>query len=933
MKHFLSSTRNKFIVFLLVPLALAIFLVYGILQKEGAQLIVQQKSNLLSLLVQNISHEFDTLMQNRAKEIQFIASSYEVQSQTIGLAKKRALFEKIKHSYKYYAWIGMTDTDGNIIAGTDNLLVGKNVKKRDWFINGSKGLHMGDVHDAFLLAKIMPKPKWDDLPLRLVDISAPIYDEKGKFLGVICAHLGWDWAFEIRNSILKRLGNKHIDILVLKHDSSLLLGSSKLPSSSVDLSKQASYLESKKQSHGTTKELWPDTKEVYVTAFANNNPKKTDNIQWIVIARENMSIIQKQIDTLGSHIILVLLVTGLFLIIMIIVISNRLTKPIVTISKYAEDILHDKEDIALPPFPKNIEANILSETLNKLIGRLQYKLKKEKTYVSQLKIFERIIDEAPMGIIITDENNDIMSLNKAYEDITGYRKEELLGKNPNLLSSGLQNKDYYTNMWTKLHNDFQWQGEIRNKRKNGEIISELLTIGAIQENNAIKNYIAIFSDITQMKKAQEQLLYLSRYDSLTKVYNRGYTQEVLNHYLDKNDVDTCSVIYIDLDGFKRINDSLGHTVGDTVLSTISQRIVKESNGTDLGRIGGDEFLLLIPGISDRKSLLQIAQGILESIKKPIVAKEYKLNVSATLGIASFPQDADDSDSLIQAADIAMYSIKRKKAFKEKITFFTKELKEQTQEKNYLIEELKLATKNADFFLVYQPQIDSRTNKLVGMETLIRWNHKVLGWVSPEIFMRLAEEVGIVVEIDDWVLKTALTQWKEWQDRYDIQGLSIAINVSVEELKNQGYVEQLKGLIKKFDLDASSISIEILESSIVDNSLHVKDNIEKIHLLGCGIAIDDFGTGYSNLKELNSIHFDTLKIDKTFVSTLFENTMSQSVVQFSVGISSILNLKIVAEGAESQEDVDELMRLGCYVIQGYFYSKPISSEAIEHSFKS
>ena len=931
MHKFFSSTKNKFVVFLLIPLVVAIYLIYGIVQKEGAKLVVQQKSDLLSLIVRNMSDSFDTLMSNRAREIQTIASSFIIQNPQISLKQKKALLEKMKKSYSHYAWMGMTDTNGNIIVGTDNLLVGKNVKKRSWFIKGAKGLHMGDVHDAFLLAKIIPKPKWDDLPLRLVDISTPIYDLNGNFIGVLCGHLGWDWAFEIRNRIVEKLDNKNIDILVLKHDSSLLLGSSKLPSASVDLKEQKSYLLSQKEPYGVAKEKWPDTKELYLTAFSNNNPQKTDSIKWIIIARENMNHIQDQINSMKNKILIVSIILGLFLVFFVVYIVNRLIYPIETIARFAQKILHGKEDVQLPLFTNNQEANILSMTLNKLIQKLQDDIQKEKKLVFQLEIFEKIIENSPFGILITDENNKVVSINKSYEAITGYKQEEVIGKDPNIVSSELQNKTFYKKMWEHLLSIGQWQGEITNRKKDGEIFSEFLTLGVIRDNGKIKNYIAIFSDITQMKQDKQQLEYLANYDALTKVYNRGKIKSKLEGLAQDSKTQHCSVVYIDLDYFKNINDTLGHSVGDSVLQTLCQKLVQNFQEADMGRLGGDEFLLILPEELNKKTLLKHARSILKIIKEPMKINDYTVNISASLGIASFPQDAQNCEQLIQAADMAMYSIKRKREYKNKIAFFTSNLRQSNEEHNQLIKELQAATKNKDFYLVYQPQIDSRTNKLVGFETLIRWEHKELGFISPELFTRIAEEIGLIVDIDKWVLINALEQWKQWQETYDIQDLTLSINVSTIELKNSRYASQIESLIKKLELNPETISIEILESAMFDRSLHVKENIEKIHAFGCKISVDDFGTGYSNLNELKSIKFDTLKIDRAFVSSLFTDDVSKLIIKFAIDAATLLDLKLIAEGAEKAEEVNKLQKMGCNYIQGYFYSKPLKKDEIEKFF--
>jgi diguanylate cyclase (GGDEF)-like protein/PAS domain S-box-containing protein len=932
MKKFFSSTKNKFILFLLIPLVICAYFISTYAQKEGVELIIKQKENLLSLIVRNISDSFDELMGDRAREIQMIASSYIVTNKQISLKEKQALFEKMKKSYKHYAWIGMTDTKGNIIAGTNNLLVGKNVAKRSWFIHGSKGLHMGDVHDAFLLAKIMPKPKWDDLPLRLVDISVPIYSNDGEFLGVICGHLGWDWAFEIRSKIKQKLDDKNIDILVLKSDSSLLLGNSKIPSHSIDLSTQQSYILSKNKQFGVVKEIWPDTNEMYLSAFAHNNPKNTDNIKWIIIARENLKFIQEQIDTLKNKILLTFLVFSFALILFVGYIINHLLNPIINIAKKADEIGDGNDKIILPTFNNNQEANILSKTLNSLIAKLRCDLEKEKEYAHKLEVFERIINDAPFGILITDKDNTILSINHAYEKITGYSKEEVIGYNPKILRSGKHDKKFYEKMWHKLLESGQWQGEIYNKRKNGEIFSELLTIGVIKNENEIKNFVAIFSDITEMKRDKEKLKYFADYDSLTNVYNRGKIKSILKNYIEKDAIKSCSLIYIDLDYFKKINDTLGHGIGDKVLREICTNISNNFKDADLGRFGGDEFLLIFPYQLDKKAILKNAREVLKIIRTPLVIDNCNINISATLGISIYPNDAKECEDLIGAADIAMYSIKKKRELKNKIAFFTQALKKENSNKNYIIEEMKKALRQNDFSLVYQPQINSLNNQLVGIETLIRWKHETLGYVSPELFIKIAEEVGLISEIDEWVMDNALAQWKKWQSVYDMKDLHISINVSVIDLKSKTYAMRLKNKIKKLNIEPRNIALEITESTINEESLHVKENLEKLSMFGCKIAVDDFGMGYSNLKELKSIKFDILKIDKEFVSAIFDDDISKEIIKFAVDISKSLDLNLIAEGAEREEEVKELEKLGCTCIQGYFYSKPLEQKSIEKYFK-
>lgn len=574
-----------------------------------------------------------------------------------------------------------------------------------------------------------------------------------------------------------------------------------------------------------------------------------------------------------------------------------------------------------------------SQVLLTLFAELLVNVKQRELSEKKLQLASNVFEHAREGIMIVDKNIKIREVNQAFSRITGYDKEEVVGVNPSILQSGLLGKSFYQSMWKALDTHRYWEGEIWNRKKNGELYIQLSTITAIDnlEGNTIE-YIALFSDITEIKGHEDQLQKMAHYDTLTGLPNRVLFNDRLQRAIETAKIDQKKValLFIDLDRFKEINDSFGHNAGDEILKTVSKRLQKVigEDGT-ISRLGGDEFSIILEEIEEVEEVSFIANKILNVLSQEIMLEDNALYISSSIGISMFPGDGGSSQNLLKYADSAMY--KAKDEGRNNFQYYNTSMTELAFERVVMEASLRIALKEEEFVVYYQPQVDGRTDTIIGMEALVRWNHSSLGLVSPDRFISLAESTGIIVQLDRIVMKTAMRQLSQWYEKGLNPGV-LAMNLSVKQLKEEDFIEKLKSLLEDTKCKPEWIELEVTEGQIMTNPEEAIKVLKGINNLGIKLAIDDFGTGYSSLAYLKKLPIDKLKIDQAFVRDLPDDEEDSAITKAVIALAQSLNLRVIAEGVETKEQRDFLVTNGCNNIQGYFYSPPMPAIEMEKALQ-
>ena len=547
--------------------------------------------------------------------------------------------------------------------------------------------------------------------------------------------------------------------------------------------------------------------------------------------------------------------------------------------------------------------------------------KQKELQLEQSAIF---FENSNEGIIITDSKGKIISINKAFSKITGYKKEEVIGRGPSILNSGIHDKNFYENMWDSLKNNSAWQGEIWNRRKNAEIYPEWLSISkAFNPKYNEEFYMAIFTDISSLKEADRKLYFYANHDVLTKLANRVQFESHL-----KSTIESCkrrdsklALFFIDLDKFKDVNDTYGHTVGDEMLKTVANRLEESIRKEDfIARLGGDEFVLIIKDVKNDEDMINLADKLNENIKEPITIGDKIFFMSLSIGISIFPDHGKDSEDLIKHSDAAMYEVKENGRNGKRL--YNQNMSDKITQKVTIQNELKIAIAEDEFEMYYQAVMDIKTNQIIGAEALVRWNHKTRGVLTPFYFINFIEDGGMSAEFGELVFKKVLYDIQTINIRLNNQDFKVAINISPEHFFKFTFVEEIESYCKDFLIHPKQIEIELLETSIMKNSEISQKKLEKLHEKGFKIALDDFGTGYSSLSYLKNFKVDKLKIDQSFIRDFLDDNNDKAIVQAIINLAKIFNLKVQAEGVETKEHEKLLKELNCNLAQGYFYNRPI-----------
>ena len=542
-------------------------------------------------------------------------------------------------------------------------------------------------------------------------------------------------------------------------------------------------------------------------------------------------------------------------------------------------------------------------------------------------VFENTND----AIVITGPDNKIISVNKAFTDITGYQHEEVIGKNPRVLKSGLHDQEYYKQLWDSLQQHGRWRGEIWNRRKNGEIFPAWENISKVTDpHGEALNYVSVFSDITAIKESEQRLTHLAHHDALTELPNRLLFTANLNHALEraKRYKQKVALLFLDLDRFKLINDTLGHAVGDRLLQAIATRLKKRVRAEDtVARLGGDEFTIILSEISNAEDAGTLAEKIIADVSVPVHIDDQEVVISTSIGISLYPQDADNSEDLARAADAAMY--RAKDHGRNTYQYYSNELTSKALEHMSIEHGLRRALDRGEFVLYYQPQVALDSGKIVGVEALIRWQHPSMGIVLPTRFIKIAEDTGLINSIGEWVLRTACAQAKTWKT-CGLPPIRVAVNLSGRQIfRDRNIVEEVQSALKESNLDPRFLVLEVTENILQTTELSI-NTLTGLKSLGVTLAIDDFGTGYSSLSSLQRLPIDIVKVDRSFVQDIPYNPNDEALAAAIISMGHNLNLRVVAEGAESKEQLAFLKKQGCDEMQGFIFSKPVLPELI-HQF--
>jgi len=559
----------------------------------------------------------------------------------------------------------------------------------------------------------------------------------------------------------------------------------------------------------------------------------------------------------------------------------------------------------------------------------------EKTNAEmRLKMAASVFTHAREGILITDPDGNIVDVNDTFTEITGYSRQEAINQTPRMLSSGRHTQSFYTNMWCDLIIKGYWSGEIWNKRKNGEVYAELMTISAVRDNSGkTQNYVNVFTDITPFKDHQRQLEYIAHYDALTNLPNRVLLADRLKQAITKSHQDGCSiaVLYIDLDGFKAINDQYGHDVGDKLLVAVSQQMNGAlRDGDTLARIGGDEFIVILTDLQQPQDYEPIIIRLLHAAAHPVAIDQRVLRVSASMGATIYPQDGVDAEQLMRHADQAMYIAKQ--AGKNCCHLFDVEKDVAVKNHRENLEHIRIGFDHHQFVLHFQPKVNMRTGAVIGAEALIRWKHPEYGLLPPSSFLPIIENHPLSLEIGEWVIDSALRQITEWR-KVGLE-IPISVNVGALQLQHRDFSTRLfSQLAMHPEVQLGSLELEILETSALADITEVAEHMRACHEMGVSFAVDDFGTGYSSLTYLRRLPAGLLKIDQSFVRDMLEDPDDLAIVKGVISLAKAFHRRVIAEGVETIAHGELLLQLGCELAQGYGIARPMPAEDLPQWVKT
>ncbi|HSD60578.1 MAG TPA: EAL domain-containing protein, partial [Burkholderiales bacterium] len=542
-----------------------------------------------------------------------------------------------------------------------------------------------------------------------------------------------------------------------------------------------------------------------------------------------------------------------------------------------------------------------------------------------LRLYGRAFDASGEAIMVTDAANRIVSVNPAFTDVTGYNASEVLGQDPRILASGRHDAEFFRRMWESIESSGHWRGELWNRRKSGEVFPELAHISAVRdEGGRITHHVAVFSDISERKAAENRISFLAQHDILTRLPNRALMHDRLSQALAgaQRNLEQVALLFADLDRFKNVNDSLGHHVGDLLLQAVAERLNHcVRRGDTVSRVGGDEFLIILPGVREVDAPARVARKALQSLSRPYVIEGHEIAITPSIGISVYPDDGSDIETLMRNADAAMYEAKQRG--RGQFEFFTADMNARARERINLEITLRRVLERELFALHYQPQIEITSGRVVGIEALLRWQDPELERVPTPRLIEVAEESGLMTVLGERVLRCACAQSLEWQ-KSGVR-VPIAVNISSLQLRQPGFRDRIAEILRSTGLDASRLELEITEGALLQDIDGVRAVTDELAALGLELVIDDFGSSYSSLQVLKGFRIHKLKIAQSLVRGIPDDAESAAMASAILGLGKSLGLRVLAEGVETEAQLAFLRAHGCHEVQGYLFGRPLPPE--------
>ena len=558
--------------------------------------------------------------------------------------------------------------------------------------------------------------------------------------------------------------------------------------------------------------------------------------------------------------------------------------------------------------------------------RLESEIAERRKAQEFLRLSAIVVEHTSDGVVITDAEERIVAVNRAFTEVTGYTSEEVAGKTPRVLASGRHDKAFWEAVWASVREKGRWQGEVWNRRMGGEVFPVFLNIGAVRRaGGGVTNYFGVFSDLSEVREIEARFERLALHDALTLLPNRSHLRSRVEDALARElpGGKGLALVVVDLDGFKRVNESLGQPAGDEVLRGVALRLVRSLRAGDTAaRLEGDEFALLLSGVTGAEEAAAAVRKALDAVAEPFKVGGQEVFLTASAGIAVRPGDGDDFDTLLKNAGVALH--RAKTSGRNGWQLYTAELTRKAWDRFVIESELRTAIQRKELFLQYQPQVSLKTGKVVGVEALTRWQHPKRGLLHPDEFMPVAEETGLVMKLGLWALRASCVQARIWE----VQGLppfTVAVNLSPQEISRKELVESVASILEATQVDGGRLELEITEGFLMESPEEALSILVELKALGLTVAIDDFGTGYSSLSHLKLFPIDKLKIDKSFVRDIAMNPDDEAIVRSIVTLGRGLNIRVVAEGVETEDQAEFLKARGCSEAQGFLFSPALDAD--------